>query len=197
MIMVKSAVTLTTLLLLVVLINYFSFERCGRNHLIDIDSDIKPGTYVLVPGAGRDYPNGRRPNYFFLGRMSKTAELHKAQPQLKIILSGIADGHHYNEAIDMKKDLLLRGVDSSAMILDNGSVDTYETIKMYDEHYKHNPVIIISQKEHLFRALWLAEKRGLKAEGIIADGNPYGTPRWFIVREMLARMKARYDILMQ
>jgi vancomycin permeability regulator SanA len=97
----------------------------------------------------------------------------------------------------MQKDLLLRGVDSAAMILDNGSVDTYETIRMYDEHYKHNPVIIISQKEHLFRALWLAEQTGLQAEGIIADGNPYGTPRWFIVREMLARMKARYDILMQ
>jgi vancomycin permeability regulator SanA len=165
--------------------------------LIDVNSKITKGTYVLVPGAGKDYPNGRRPNYFFLGRMSKTAELHKAHPELKIILSGIADGHHYNEAIDMQKDLLTRGVDSTSLILDNGSADTYETIQMYDEHFKHNPVIIISQKEHLFRALWLAEKTGLKAEGIIADGNPYGTPRWFIVREMFARMKARIELLMQ
>lgn len=197
MIIVKSALTLTTLFLMLIILNYYSFEHFGKRHLINNYADIKNGTNVLVPGAGRDYPNGHRPNFFFLGRMRKTAELHKSHPDLKIILSGIADGNHYNEAIDMRKDLIGRGVDSSALFLDNGSVDTYETIKMYDEHFKHNPVIIISQKEHLYRALWLAKACGIDAKGIIAEGNPYGTPRWFIVREMFARLKARYNILVQ
>ncbi len=195
--LVRLALTITILLLLVIILNYFSFELCGRSHLIDVNAKVKEGTYLLVPGAGKDYPNARHPNYFFLGRMRKTAEFHRIHPKLKIILSGIADSPHYNEAIDMQKDLLLRGVDISSMILDNGSADTYETIQMYDEHFKHNPVVLISQKEHLFRALWLAEKKGLKAEGIIAEGNPNGTPKWFIVREMFARIKARYELLIQ
>jgi SanA protein len=162
-----------------------------------IESNQLPSTvkYALILGAGKEYPNSRYRNYSFLGRMETTTKFHNAHPTVKLILSGIADGFHYDEAGDMKKELVENGVDPDVLILDNTSIDTFESLKMAKRLLGDQECIIISQKQHLCRAIWLGEKINLNAVGLIAEGYPKGDPKWLQIREMGARIKARYDIM--
>lgn len=154
------------------------------------EDDFKNADYFLVPGAGRNYPESPNPNYYFLGRVEKTTEMHKAYPGVPIILSGYEDGGHYREAHDLEDALIRKGVDKNTLILDTGSRDSYATIRHLRNHYSSRKVIIISQQMHLERLLCMAATAGLDAHGCAAPGFPGGDPNWFIYREFGARIKA-------
>jgi vancomycin permeability regulator SanA len=50
-------------------------------------------------------------------------------------------------------------------------------------------VLIVTQKYHLYRALYIAEKLGINAYGISANLRTYTKQLKFDVREILARVK--------
>lgn len=158
------------------------------------DASLDTIRYVLVPGAGRNYPESPNPNYAFLGRMDTAAALWQRHPQIKLILSGYEDHHYYREANDMRDALLKKGVPDSALLLDPGSIDTRASIDYYYRHHRDTPVVIVSQPIHLERALWLACVYHLQAYGYEAGNYPGGTPRWLLVREFGARVKARLEV---
>ncbi|MBL7923592.1 MAG: YdcF family protein [Bacteroidia bacterium] len=187
------AVLFATLLLLIVWFNYLDIYYFGKTHLAR-DADAGSIPYVLVPGAGRNYPSSPNPNYAFLGRMDSAAALWQKHPHIKLILSGYDDGRWYHEPHDMLEALTLRGVPDSACLLDKSSADTFESLQFYKRQYGETPVIIVSQRLHLHRALWLASRFGITAWGHEAGDYPGGTPRWFYVREFGARVKARLEI---
>jgi len=166
------------------LISLYGFLKMAEEH------DIKNADYFLVPGAGRNYPESPNPNYYFLGRVDKTAELHEAYPDIPIILSGYEDGEHYREAHDLKDALIRKGGDWEDLILDTVSRNSHATIGYYRDNFPDKKVVIISQKMHLERILWLAGTTGIQAMGCEATGFPGGEPRWFIYREFGARIKA-------
>lgn len=158
------------------------------------DPSLDTIRYVLIPGAGRNYPESPNPNYAFLGRMDTAAAIWHRHPQIKLILSGYEDNHYYREANDMRDALLLKGVPDSAMVLDATSIDTRASIEYYRRHWGKLPVVIVSQPIHLERALWLACAHDLNAYGYEAGNYPGGTPRWLIIREFGARIKARLEV---
>ena len=150
--------------------------------------------FILVPGAGKYYPTGSRQNYAFLGRVDSSASLWQQYPHIKLILSGYEDDNYYQEAHDLLDALILKRVPDSVCILDPNSADTYETLMFYKNLYGDEPVVIISQDIHLNRALWMADQLGLNAYGYQAGGYPNGTPRWFVIKEIGSRLKARLEI---
>lgn len=187
--MVKGCLLLAGLMLL----NYIHIWLYGQYKFAEPD-DYKQIKYVLIPGAGRNYPESPNPNYAFLGRMKAAVVIHREHPEIPLILSGYADGGHYREANDMLEALVKLGIDSSSCILDSGSIDTYASIDYYTRNYKNSPVLIVSQTPHLERALWLACALGADAYGYEAEGYPQGTPRWLMIREFGARIKARLEV---
>ena len=90
--------------------------------------------YVLVLGAGKEYRMGKRPNYFFNGRVDAVVKLRQMYPNCKIIISGISDGNHYDEANDLKKELVDKGVNDTLIMLDSYSKDTYESLQMFNKN---------------------------------------------------------------
>lgn len=150
--------------------------------------------HLLVPGAGKYYPNGSRPNFAFLGRVDSSAALWHRYPHMKLILSGYEDDRWYQEAHALLEALMEKGVPESACILDTSSADTYETLMYYKKNFGDEPFILISQKIHLNRALWMADQLGLKAYGYEAGGYPDGNPNWFVIKEVGSRLKARLEI---
>lgn len=150
--------------------------------------------YILVPGAGRYYPNGSRQNYAFLGRVDSSASLWHQYPHMKLILSGYEDDNYYQEAHDLLDALILKGVPDSVCILDPNSADTYETLTFYKEHFGNAPFVLISQEIHLNRALWMATEMELNAYGYKAGEYPEGNPRWFVIKEIGSRLKARLEV---
>ena len=150
--------------------------------------------FILVPGAGKYYPTGSRQNYAFLGRVDSSASLWVQYPHMKLILSGYEDDRWYQEAHDLLDALVIKGVPDSVCILDPNSADTYETLMFYKEQFGKEPFVLISQEIHLKRALWMANEMELNAYGYEAGGYPDGIPRWFVIKEIGSRLKARLEV---
>lgn len=176
-------------------LNYWWIEQSGSDKLIHLNSKLISNRKILVLGAGREYRSGKHPNYFFNGRVQAVVALRHAYPNCQIIISGISDGNHYDEANDMKQELLARGIKDTLITLDHKSDDTYASLQMFNREYLYEPVIIVSQKTHLCRTLWMAKQMNIDAVGFEAPGWPKREPYWFLIREIGARTKATIELL--
>lgn len=181
--------------IVLILCNYWWISHVGNKMIVHENTIQLKNRYVLVLGAGKEYRMGKRPNYFFNGRVDAVVKLRQSYPNCKIIISGISDGNHYDEANDLKKELLTKGVKDTLIMLDSDSKDTYASLQMFNKKYLYEPVIIVSQKAHLCRALWMAKQMNINAVGFVAEGWPKREPKWFLMREMGARVKATLEIL--
>ena len=180
--------------IVLILCNYWWISHVGNKMIVHENTIQLKNRYVLVLGAGKEYRMGKRPNYFFNGRVDAVVKLRQSYPNCKIIISGISDGNHYDEANDLKKELLTKGVKDTLIILDSDSKDTYASLQMFNKKYLYEPVIIVSQKAHLCRALWMAKQMNINAVGFVAEGWPKREPKWFLMRELGARVKATLEI---
>jgi SanA protein len=180
--------------IVLILCNYWWISHVGNEMIIQSKTFQLKNRYVLVLGAGKEYRMGTRPNYFFNGRVDVVVKLRQMYPNCKIIISGISDGNHYDEANDLKKELVDKGVNDTLIMLDSDSKDTYASLQMFNKNYLYEPVIIVSQKAHLCRALWMAKQMNINAVGYVAEGWPKREPKWFLIREMGARVKATLEI---
>ena len=66
---------------------------------------------------------------------------------------------------------------------------TYDSIANLLEQYKGKRVLIVTQRYHLYRALYIAEKLGIDAYGVSANLRTYTKQFKFSLREVLARVK--------
>ena len=73
--------------------------------------------------------------------------------------------------------------------MDHAGFSTYESIYRAKEIFKAKKIIIVTQKYHLYRALYIANKLGLEAYGISADKKEYSGQIKREIREILARNK--------
>ena len=177
----------------IIVINYTDIRLTGRNRIAN-ETKVDSIPYVLIPGAGREYPESPNINYAFIGRIKSAASLWSRHKHIKLILSGYEGSKNYHEAHDMLNALKKLEIPENACILDTMSKNTFETVINFRKKYGNSSVLFISQPEHLDRIVWLSYRLGIDAWGIDATGYPGGTPSWFIFREYGARLKARLEI---
>jgi len=81
---------------------------------------------------------------------------------------------------------------------DHGRPDYDEPNAMRSWLAKHvfgaSRIVVVTQRFHLPRALWVARSLGMEAEGAAADRRLYRGAAWFEVREMISRTKAFVDV---
>ncbi len=142
---------------------------------------------IVVLGCGV-YADGT-PSPMLRDRLERAIELYKAGAAPKIIMSGDHGTEGYDEVNTMKKYAVDAGVPSEDVFMDHAGFSTYETVYRAKEIFCAENVIIVTQEYHLYRALYLAEKLGLKAHGVGADYRTYAGQTVRNVREILARCK--------
>ncbi|MDV7398830.1 ElyC/SanA/YdcF family protein, partial [Arthrospira platensis SPKY1] len=104
----------------------------------------------------------------------------------RILLTGDGRGPFYDEVAFMRRTLLAAGVAESALISDPLGLRTRESMLRASETYELHRVVIVSQRFHNFRALYLARAKGLDA--IAVDAADPGGFNWRMQwREWLAR----------
>ena len=89
--------------------------------------------FILVPGAGKYYPNGSRQNYAFLGRVDSSASLWNQYPHMKLILSGYEDDRWYHEAHDLL-DALVDKEDCEAYYSCGNAYDICNLLETIDDN---------------------------------------------------------------
>ncbi|MBX9703046.1 MAG: YdcF family protein [Silvanigrellaceae bacterium] len=140
--------------------------------------------YAIVLGAsvrGKELSNALR------FRMETAVLLYKKGYIRKILLSGDGDNYYYNETQAMLNFALSKNIPPSALISDQNGYNTYTTMRNAKLRYKVENAYIVSQQFHLRRALWIAQKIGIDAQGIPAEmvNNRF----YYYIREFFASIK--------
>ncbi|MBE7030518.1 MAG: SanA protein [Ruminococcaceae bacterium] len=142
---------------------------------------------IIILGCGVD-ANGN-PSWMLEDRLKKGIELYKKGAAHKILMSGDHGRKFYDEVNTMKQFAMDTGVPSSDIFMDHAGFSTYESMYRAKEIFEAESVIIVTQEYHLYRAVYIAEKLGLKAYGVSATERVYGGETYFEQREILARCK--------
>lgn len=141
---------------------------------------------------------GHRRNMFFESRIHATASLYHAGKIQKVLISGddnSLDG--INEVECMRDSLLERGISPRDIILDGKGYRTILSVRNAYHDYGFRKLIVISQKFHNERALYLADNLGLGFEQVIGFNakSPHSLmSQKTYVREWFARVKMFIDL---
>ena len=182
--------------ILIITIIIFSSTLIADESTYKIYTDIKEipaKKAALVLGTSKYVTKGKQ-NYYYIYRIKAAAQLWKAKKVNAIVVSG-DKSKYYDEVTTMFKDLIKAGIPARYITRDYGGFRTFDSIVRAKEIFDLDDYIIVSQKFHLDRALYLAQEKGQKAIGFAAK-EVKGTPTYQKMeeRETLAMIKAYLDI---
>ena len=141
---------------------------------------------ILVLGAGvRD----GRPRPMLQDRLDYAIDLYKKGAAPKLIMSGDHGREDYDEVNIMKDYAINMGVPSEDIFMDHAGFSTYESIYRARDIFEADRIIIVTQKYHLFRALYIANCLDVEAVGYASDPRAYTGRYYREFREVLARDK--------
>lgn len=105
----------------------------------------------------------------------------------KLLMSGDHGTKSYDEVNTMKDYAVERGVEPDKVFMDHAGFSTYESMYRARDIFRVQKVLIVTQKYHLYRAVYDARKLGVNAYGFAAEELLY--PVTNDIREAVARIK--------
>jgi SanA protein len=90
-----------------------------------------------------------------------------------LIVSGNREGETYDEPTAMRDGLVAMGIPKEFIYRDFGGVRTWESVVRLRDIYGLKSTIIVSERDHLGRALFVARHIGLEGFGYAAVGRTY------------------------
>ena len=121
----------------------------------------------LLLGTSKILKSGWK-NLYFFNRIDAAEQLYKSGKIMYILISGDNSTKDYSEPEDMQAELLKRGIPADKIVLDFAGFRTLDSVVRAKEIFGQNSFIIISQKFHNERAVFLAQHYGIKAYGFNA-----------------------------
>lgn len=154
---------------------------------------VKNQDVALVLGTSKRFADGK-PNTYFENRMNAAAALYKQGKVKHLILSGDNRTKYYNEPLDMQKALIKRGVPQEVTTLDYAGLRTLDSVVRSKEIFGQKKVVIITQRFHAYRALYIARYYNMQAIAFAAEELPFKNSVNLQMREILARTMALLDL---
>ena len=148
--------------------------------LADVDCIVVLGCLVRDDGT---------PSHMLEDRLKQSVALYKQGAAPKLLMSGDHGTVSYDEVDAMKRYAVDAGVASEDVFMDHAGFSTYETVYRAKAIFGADKVIIVTQKYHLYRALYAAQALGIEAYGVASDYRTYSGQAARDVREVLARVK--------
>lgn len=137
------------------------------------------------------------PSAMLEDRLRRGTELYQAGAAPKLLMSGDHGTTNYNEVKSMKQYAIDCDIPSSDIFMDHAGFSTYESIYRAKRIFQADKIIIVTQKYHLYRALYIAQALGVEAYGVSADYRNYSGQTARDIREVLARNKDLLTSLFQ
>ena len=155
-------------------------------------ADVPPAPVALVLGAGL-WADGS-PTPALRDRVATAVDLYRAGKVKKLLMTGDNRRVDYNEPATMQTIALQLGVPAEDIVLDYAGRRTYDSCYRAKEIFEVKQVIIVTQRFHLDRSLFLCNAMGVQAVGVVADKRVYQTLPWWELREVLATTAAWWDV---
>jgi len=159
-------------------------------------ADNAPSSRVaIIFGAGlrRD----GTPTTVLRDRVETGVQLYFNGTVEKLLMSGDNQVIEYNEPESMKEYAISLGVPEDALVVDYAGRRTYDTCFRAKEIFKIDHALLVTQKFHLPRALYLCNSLGIEALGVEANNWNYlkRSLVFWNVREVFATATAFVDVV--
>ncbi|OAN18070.1 SanA protein [Photobacterium jeanii] len=155
-------------------------------------ADIPARSIGLVLGTSKYIAKTLNPFYQY--RIQAAIDLYQQQKVNVLLLSGDNAHRSYNEPWTMKRDLLKAEIPDQDIVLDYAGFRTLDSIVRAKEVFDADHFVVITQRFHCERALFIADKNEIDAI-CLAVPAPKGLAGLKIrAREVLARSKAILDL---
>ena len=172
------------LLLIPIFINCFViFSTKKQIHNINEIND----TYDIGMVLGCGIKNNE-PSLMLRDRLNTAISLYEKGKIKKILISG--DVHeNYSEIDVMYKYLINNNIPESIILIDNKGYNTSKSLDNYRNQNFDESLIIITQKYHMYRSIYIANKLDLNVIGVYSLNVRYTNQLIRDIREILARCK--------
>ncbi len=147
---------------------------------------------ILVLGA-RVYADGTV-SPVLEDRLQTGLRLYREGRASRILVSGDHGGRDYDEVNAMRRWLESRGVPAADIFQDHAGLDTYSSLARARDVFGAQRVLVVTQRFHLPRALFIARRLGLQADGAAADLRVYRGAAYWEAREVASRTRAFVDV---
>ena len=147
---------------------------------------------IIVLGAGLK-PDGT-PNHMLRDRLDLAINLYEAGICKKLLLTGDHGTNGYDEVNAMKDYVLARGVKKENVYLDHAGFSTYDSMYRAKEVFWVEKAIVVTQKYHLYRAVYIGNGLGIDIYGMNSDPYIYVGQTARNIREYLARVKDVFSV---
>jgi len=156
------------------------------------EASYKPVAIVFGAGLWRD----GRPTPVLRDRVSTAANLYFEGKVERLLMSGDNRFEHYNEPAAMQEYAISLGVPKEVIVLDYAGRSTYDTCYRAKEIFRVTQAILVTQRFHLPRAIFLCNQFGIESIGVIADQRIYrkSSLTYWNLREIPATLTAWWDI---
>ncbi|WP_037373326.1 SanA/YdcF family protein [Anaerovorax odorimutans] len=163
------------------IINGESFEQIS-NKTKALNADC-----ILVLGAG--LKSDGTPNHMLEDRLDVGIKLYQSGGAPKILLSGDNGQDRYDEVNAMKAYVVNKGIPLEDIFLDHAGFSTYESMYRAGAIFNVKNVIVVTQKYHQYRAIYIGKRLNLNVYGVVSEPRQYVGQDYRDFREFLARNK--------
>jgi vancomycin permeability regulator SanA len=166
-----------------------SVDGAVRGRIYANPSEAPSAPLALVLGA-EVYSNGH-PSPALVNRLDTSIQLFREGKVKALLMSG---GHGSVETSAMQRYAVAAGVPGDAILIDDGGLRTLSSCQRARDVFHATRLTIVSQAEHLTRAVYTCDKVGLDAIGVVAPDFP-GPALWtYRLRERAAVLLAWWEV---
>lgn len=176
-------------------INAYVVET-AKKHVLrmeEISMSGKKADAIIVLGAGVREDGSLSP--MLQERLDMGIELYRQGVSDCLLMSGDHGTEHYDEVNTMKSYAIDNGIPAERIFMDHAGFSTYDTMYRAKEIFQVGKAVVVTQEYHLYRALYIANKLGLEADGVPCDTRTYSGQFYRWAREVLARNKDFWTVM--
>ena len=192
--MIIIGIIILVFLILILIINSYVIDITKRKIKTADEIEENNINCILILGAG---VWGNSPSHMLEDRLLEGVNLYNKGISSKIIVSGNHRDEQYNEVKVMKDFLIAKGIPSKDIFMDHAGFSTYDSFYRAKYIIKEKKLVVVTQKYHLYRSLYIAKKLKLEAYGVKADRRKYRKEIYRQLREVLARNKEFFKCILK
>lgn len=167
-------------------------RRCAGPYIVSPDR-AQPAQTAIVLGA---YVYGKPGTLSDVvkDRVDAAIELYRLGKVDTLLMTGDHGQSDYDEVNWMRVYAEKHGVPREKIFLDHAGFNTYDSMVRARRVFEVRTAVIVTNRFHLERAVFLARSQGIEAQGVVADRRAYLDAAFYEQREFAARCKAFLNV---
>lgn len=172
----------------IVQVVYATEIRAEPTQIPELPVAIVLGAAIREDGTASDALNDR---------LQTAIDLYERGTVEKLLMTGDDGKRHADEVSVMARTAEEAGVPMEDIWIDGHGYRTYESCKRAISEFNITHAVVITQRFHLPRAVFLCNQLGIDTVGLVADKQEYERGSYFRARDLLASVKAFWDIFIK